>query len=75
MGVRIFILLIFVSSLTFAQKVRWAAQVIAVSSEYKDPLLGREFRALHALGKPSKYPKMSASPSAWQSMTADSPDG
>ena len=75
MGVRIFILLIFVSTLTFAQKVRWASQVIAVSSEYKDPLLGREFRALHALGKPSKYPKMSASPSAWQTMTADSPDG
>lgn len=75
MGVRIFILLIFVSTLTFAQKVRWASQVIAVSSEYKDPLLGREFRALHALGKPSKYPKISASPSAWQSMTADSPDG
>ena len=63
MGVRIFILLIFVSTLTFAQKVRWASQVIAVSSEYKDPLLGKEFRALHALGKPSKYPKMSASPS------------
>jgi outer membrane protein OmpA-like peptidoglycan-associated protein len=75
MGVRIFILLIFVSTLTFAQKVRWASQVIAVSSEYKDPLLGKEFRALHALGKPSKYPKMSASPSAWQTMTADSPDG
>jgi outer membrane protein OmpA-like peptidoglycan-associated protein len=75
MGVRICILLIFVSTLTFAQKVKWASQVISVSSEYKDPLLGREFRALHALGKPSKYPKMSASPSAWQSMTPDSPDG
>lgn len=68
-------MLIFVSTLTFAQKVKWASQVIAASSEYKDPLLGKEFRALHALGKPSKYPKMSASPSAWQSMTADSPDG
>ncbi len=75
MGVRIFILLIFVSTLTFAQKVKWASQVIAVSSEYKDPLLGREYRALHALGRPSKYPKMTASPSAWQSMTADNPDG
>jgi len=68
-------LLIFVSTLTFAQKVKWASQVIAVSSEYKDPLLGKEYRALHALGRPSKYPKMSSSPSAWQSMTADSPDG
>lgn len=75
MGVRICILLIFVSTLTFAQKVKWASQVISVSSEYKDPLLGREYRALHALGRPSKYPKMAASPSAWQPMTADSPDG
>lgn len=75
MGVRICILLIFVSTLTFAQKVKWASHVISVSSEYKDPLLGREYRALHALGRPSKYPKMSATPSAWQSMTADSPDG
>ncbi len=75
MGVRICILLIFVSTLTFAQKVKWASQVISVSSEYKDPLLGREYRALHALGRPSKYPKMSATPSAWQPMTADSPDG
>ena len=68
-------MLIFVSTLTLAQKVKWASQVISVSSEYKDPLLGREYRALHALGRPSKYPKMSSSPSAWQSMTADSPDG
>ncbi|TBH69888.1 OmpA family protein [Aquirufa antheringensis] len=75
MGVRICILLIFVSTLTLAQKVKWASQVISVSSEYKDPLLGREYRALHALGRPSKYPKMAATPSAWQSMTADSPEG
>jgi outer membrane protein OmpA-like peptidoglycan-associated protein len=75
MGVRICILLIFLSSTAFAQKVKWASQVISVSSEYKDPLLGKEYRALHALGRPSKYPKMSASPSAWQSMTPDSPEG
>ncbi len=60
---------------SWAQKVKWATQIIAVSSEYKDPLLGKEFRALHALGRPSKYPKMSATPSAWQSMTPDNPDG
>ena len=75
MGVRVCILLIFVSTLTFAQKVKWASQIISVSSEYKDPLLGKEYRGLHALGRPSKYPKMSASPSAWQSMTPDNPDG
>ncbi|MFM1820687.1 MAG: hypothetical protein RLZZ402_1046 [Bacteroidota bacterium] len=75
MGLRICILLIIVSTATFAQKVKWATQVISVSSEYKDPLLGKEFRALHALGRPSKYPKMVASPSAWQSLTPDNPDG
>lgn len=75
MGIRIFILLIFISLPSLAQKVKWASQIISVSSEYKDPLLGKEYRALHALGRPSKYPKMSATPSAWQSMTPDSPDG
>ncbi|MFZ9144440.1 MAG: OmpA family protein [Aquirufa sp.] len=75
MGIRIFILLIFISLPSLAQKVKWASQIISVSSEYKDPLLGKEYRALHALGRPSKFPKMAASPSAWQSMTPDSPDG
>ena len=68
-------MLIFISLPSLAQKVKWASQIISVSSEYKDPLLGKEYRALHALGRPSKFPKMSASPSAWQSMTPDSPDG
>jgi len=68
-------LLIFISLPSLAQKVKWASQIISVSSEYKDPLLGKEYLALHALGRPSKYPKMSATPSAWQSMTPDSPDG
>jgi outer membrane protein OmpA-like peptidoglycan-associated protein len=75
MGIRICLLLIFLSFSNFAQKVKWASQVISVSSEYKDALLGKEFRALHALGRPSKYPKMSITPSAWQSMTPDSPEG
>ena len=68
-------MLIFISLPSLAQKVKWASQIISVSSEYKDPLLGKEYRALHALGRPSKFPKMAASPSAWQSMTPDSPDG
>ena len=68
-------MLIFISLPSLAQKVKWASQIISVSSEYKDPLLGKEYRAIHALGRPSKYPKMSATPSAWQSMTPDSPDG
>jgi outer membrane protein OmpA-like peptidoglycan-associated protein len=58
-----------------AQSVQWASKVMSFSSEYADPLLGREYRAQHILGRPSKYPKFSASPSAWQSLTPDNPGG
>ena len=57
-----------------AQSVQWATRVLGFSSEYTDPLLGKEYRAIHALGKPSKYPKFGNSPSAWQTLTPDSPD-
>jgi outer membrane protein OmpA-like peptidoglycan-associated protein len=59
----------------FGQSVQWATKVLAFSSEYSDQLLGKEFRAIHALGRPSKYPKFGNSPSAWQSLTADNPNG
>ncbi len=58
-----------------AQSVQWATKVLSFSSEYTDPLLGKEYRALHILGRPSKYPKFAASPSAWQSLTPDNPAG
>lgn len=58
-----------------AQSVQWASKVMSFSSEYTDPLLGKEYRALHILGRPSKYPKFSATPSAWQSLTPDNPGG
>lgn len=58
-----------------AQSVQWASKVMSFSSEYADPLLGKEYRALHILGRPSKYPKFEASPSAWQSLTPDNPSG
>jgi len=58
-----------------AQSVQWASKVMSFSSEYSDPLLGKEYRAIHILGRPSKYPKFSATPSAWQSLTPDNPGG
>jgi outer membrane protein OmpA-like peptidoglycan-associated protein/Tol biopolymer transport system component len=58
-----------------AQSVQWASKVMSVSSEYTDPLLGKEYRAIHLLGRPSKYPKFAASPSAWQTLTPDNPAG
>lgn len=58
-----------------AQSVQWASKVMSFSSEYTDPLLGKEYRALHILGRPSKYPKFSVTPSAWQSLTPDNPSG
>ena len=60
---------------TAAQSVQWASKVMSFSSEYADPLLGKEYRALHILGRPSKYPKFEATPSAWQSLTPDNPTG
>lgn len=76
--IKIFFLFFFCLFLEFkssAQKIQWASKLISVSSEYADPLLGNEFKAIHALGRPSKYPKFSNSPSSWQSLTPDNPSG
>jgi outer membrane protein OmpA-like peptidoglycan-associated protein len=67
--------ILFVQFNASSQSVLWASKVVSFSSEYSDQLLGREFRAIHALGRPSKYPKFGNSPSAWQSLTPDSPNG
>jgi len=75
---KIILLLFFCLFLAFknsAQKIQWASKIISVSSEYSDPLLGNEYKAIHALGRPSKYPKFANSPSAWQSLTPDNPAG
>lgn len=60
---------------TTAQSVQWASKVMSFSSEYSDPLLGKEYRSVHILGRPSKFPKFEATPSAWQSLTPDNPSG
>lgn len=60
--------------ISYGQSVLWASKVVAFSSEYTDQLLGKEFRAIHSLGRPSKYPKFGQTPSAWQSLTPDSPN-
>ena len=67
--------LLFVQFYSQGQSVLWASKVVAFSSEYSDQLLGKEFRALHALGRPSKYPKFGNTASAWQSLTPDNPKG
>lgn len=59
----------------YAQKVHWAKKVVAVSSEFTDPLIQtRENKAIQILGKPSKYPRFGPTGAAWQTLTADSPD-
>ncbi len=72
----IFLLVVFLSSFSgYSQKVHWAQKVLAVSSEYSDPLIQtKENKAIQILGKPSKYPKFGPSPAAWQSLTADNPE-
>ena len=72
----IWVLFIALNSINlYAQKIQWASKIISVSSEYSDPLLAKEFKAIHLLGRPSKYPKFQNSPSAWQSLTPDNPAG
>jgi outer membrane protein OmpA-like peptidoglycan-associated protein len=58
-----------------AQKIKWASKVVSFSSEYTDPLLGKDYRAIHVLGKPNKFPQFAYSPAAWHSLTPDNPDG
>lgn len=62
-----FILFTFIiATHSFAQKIHWASQVQAFSSEYENRLLGKEGKAIHVLGKPSKYPEMDSTNSAWR---------
>ena len=63
------------SSKVSAQKIKWASKVASFSSEYSDPLLGKDFRAIHILGRPNKYPQFSYSPAAWHSLTPDNTAG
>jgi outer membrane protein OmpA-like peptidoglycan-associated protein len=58
-----------------AQKLKWASKLVSYSSEYKDPLLGKDFRAIHVLGKPNKYPQFAYSAAAWRSLLEDNPEG
>ena len=58
-----------------AQKIKWASKLVSFSSEYTDPLLGKDFRAIHVLGKPNKYPQFGYSAAAWHSLTQDSREG
>jgi outer membrane protein OmpA-like peptidoglycan-associated protein len=62
-----------ISLIGFAQKVHWAQKVVAVSSEFSDPLIQtKENKAIQILGKPSKYPKFGPTAASWQTLTADS---
>jgi outer membrane protein OmpA-like peptidoglycan-associated protein len=74
-NVLLVVVLAFFSSNLCAQNIQWASKIISFSSEYTDPLLSKEYKAIHILGRPSKYPKFQNSPSAWQSLTPDNPAG
>ncbi len=67
-----FILFVFLPKM-YAQKIHWASRVIAFSSEFNDPYLGKEFKAIQALGKPSRLPGVGSTACAWQPMTANNP--
>ncbi|HLL96047.1 MAG TPA: hypothetical protein VK404_13790, partial [Spirosoma sp.] len=55
-----------------AQSVQWASRVVGVSSEKKGESTGEQYRAVQALGRPSKVPEIDESPCAW---APASPDG
>lgn len=76
--IKIIFLLFFCLNLEYkisAQKIQWASKIISVSNEYTDPLLGNEYKAIQAIGRPSKYPKFANSPSSWQTLIPDNPNG
>lgn len=52
--------------------VQWAGRVVGVSSEKKAESTGDQYKALQALGRPSKVPEMGQSACAW---APASPDG
>lgn len=54
-----------------AQTVQWANRVIGVSSEGKGDSYGQQFRAVQALGAPSKLPALGVSPCAWAPLYPD----
>lgn len=51
--------------------VQWASRVIGVSSEGKGETFGKQYKAVQALGKPSKLPLTGDSPCAWSPLYPD----
>ena len=64
-----FLLLVYAAQ---AQEVLWANKVLGFSSEFQQEVVGQEFRAIQALGRPNKYPVAGESPCAWTPYNADS---
>lgn len=58
---RIFIILIFISFNSYAQRVYWASEVLDFSSE----LSNQEYSAKQVLGKPNVMPQGGDNPGAW----------
>lgn len=71
---KIFLLLVFIlfNINLFSQNAHWASRVESFSSERDTPYFGKVGKALHILGKPSLFPKMDSTGSAWQTFQPDS---
>lgn len=53
--------------------VYWASRVVGASSEAKGEMYGRQYKAVQALGKPSKLPQTGDSPCAWAPLYPENP--
>lgn len=54
------------------QAVQWANRVVGVSSEAKGEMYGLQYRAVQALGHPSKLPQLGETPCAWAPLYPES---
>ncbi|MBC8152469.1 MAG: OmpA family protein [Bacteroidetes bacterium] len=53
--------------------VQWASRVVGASSEAKGEMYGRQYKAVQALGRPSKLPQTGDSPCAWAPLYPENP--
>ena len=63
------------SSISIAQEVQWASEVVGFSSEYNYDKIPMQYTAAQILGKPSVTPDYGESPCAWTPRSKSNPEG
>lgn len=60
------------NTLSAAQPIHWASEVVGFSSEGKGEPYSRQYQATQVLGRPSKLPNVGETPCAWSPANAES---